>query len=98
MSWSINRFGKAFSALLFALLISAQTLSIAHAYEHDPGSLGETACTTCASFGQHIAVAVDTGQPVVQQGFSPIRRGACALPLAGRIADQARQRGPPARP
>ena len=67
-------------ALLFAFLIGVQTISIAHAYDHDPASLGDTVCATCISINQ-LAAAIDTGQvpaPVVSgpaHFYQPNQRG-----------------------
>lgn len=84
--------------LLFALLVGAQTISAAHAYEHDPGSVGDTTCATCVSGTQLAAAAVDSGQPVALPVARPALCSGQATMQVILARSQARQRGPPAIP
>jgi len=94
-------FGKSrrlISVSLIALLIGVQTISIAHAYEHDPESVQGTACATCVSVNQLAAAAIDNGQATAPGGF---KSGICndrVILIA--IVDLCipRERGPPADP
>ena len=94
-------FGKSrriISVSLIALLIGVQTISIAHAYEHDPESAQGTACATCVSINQLAAAAIDNGQATAPRGFQSVFSNDRATP--GAIVDlyAPRERGPPAAP
>ena len=86
------------SAMLIALLIGAQTISIAHAYEHDPESAQGTACATCVSANQFEAAAVDIGQATAPHGFETVVSNDRAA--LSTIVDlfAPRERGPPTAP
>lgn len=84
------------SALLISLLIGAQTISLAHASEHEAGLLQDS-CAICVGSGQLSAAATDSGQLhperftgqilwSEQQQFPPIT-----------FTEIPRQRGPPAK-
>lgn len=81
--------------LFFALLIGVQTISVAHAYEHDPASLGDTACATCISINQLAAASVDTGQAAAPTTPPPIHCAHPAIIAAATLVGEHRQRGPP---
>lgn len=83
-------------ALLGMLLFVAQSLAVAHAYEHDPGSTVDTTCASCIIGGQLANGCADAG-------------GECAPDLdvvSPEVGEQysvdtitilaAKQRGPPA--
>lgn len=94
-------FGKSrrfISVLLIALLIGVQTISIAHAYEHDPESVQGTACATCVSVNQLAAAAIDSGQATAPPGFDSVFGN--DRPILVAIVDLCapRVRGPPAAP
>jgi hypothetical protein len=90
--------GRIVSALLFALLISVQTISIAHAYEHDPGAFQDTACATCVSINQLAAVAVDHSHPETLPILKPVLRSNYFAAREASVVRTPRQRGPPALP
>jgi hypothetical protein len=94
-------FGKSrriISVSLIALLIGVQTISIAHAYEHDPESVQGTVCATCVSVNQLMAAAIDNGQATASRGFKSVFSNDRITPNA--IVDRyaPRERGPPAAP
>ena len=94
-------FGKSrrfISVSLIALLIGVQTISIAHAYEHDPASVQDTACATCVSVNQLAAAAIDNGQFTAPRRFKSVFGSDRAI--LNKIVDLCapRQRGPPAAP
>lgn len=97
----ISVFGKSgqlIGVTLMALLIGVQTISIAHAYEHDPESAQGTPCATCVSINQLAAAATDNGQakapPMFKSEFSNDR----AILIAIVNLCTPRERGPPAAP
>ncbi len=84
------------AALLGMLLFVAQSLAVAHAYQHDPGSAVDTTCASCIIGGQLANGCADTA-------------GECAPDLdvvSHEVGEQyvfdtiaipaAKQRGPPA--
>ena len=96
-----SEFGKSrrfISVTLIALLIGVQTISIAHAYEHDPEPVQGTACATCVSVNQLAAAAIDNGQAMAPRGFKSVFSNDRTTPNA--IVDRyaPRERGPPAIP
>lgn len=94
-------FGKShriISVSLIALLIGVQTISIAHAYEHDPESAQGTACATCVSVNQLAAAAIDNGQAMPPRGFKSVFSSDRATPNAIVDLYAPRERGPPAAP
>ena len=98
MSSVFGKFRQIVSAMLIALLIGAQTISIAHAYEHDPESTQGTACATCVSANQLEAAAVDNGQATAPRGFKTVVSSDHAT--RNTIVDlyAPRERGPPTAP
>ncbi len=86
------------SISLIALLIGVQTISIAHAYEHDPESVQGAACGTCVSANQLAAAAIDNGQATVPSGFKSVFSNDRTTPSAIVDLDAPRERGPPAAP
>jgi len=82
-------------ALLFALLISVQTISIAHAYDHDPGPFQDTACATCVSINQLAAIAVDHSFPATLPVTKPVLRCNHFAARETGVTRTPHQRGPP---
>ena len=80
------------------LLIGVQTISIAHAYEHDPQSVQGTACATCVSINQLAAAAIDNGQATAPRGFKSVFNNDRAILIAIVDLCVPRERGPPAAP
>jgi len=94
-------FGKSrriISVSLIALLIGVQTISIAHAYEHDPGSVQDTACATCVSINQLAAAAIDNGQVTAPLRVKSLISNDRAVLIAIVDLCAPRERGPPAVP
>lgn len=83
------------NAVLIVLLIAAQTGAIAHAYEHDPGTLQDATCASCVTVNQLSAACVDSGfrhdvEPAgVDHDSATYTPGESIRPLTHR------QRGPP---
>ncbi|MEJ2129580.1 MAG: hypothetical protein P8X81_12140 [Woeseiaceae bacterium] len=90
-----RKFGRFVSVLLFALLLSVQTIALAHAYEHDPASFQDTACATCISINQLAAATVDHGCDQSLEAFKPILRSLQTILETSAAAVVPRQRGPP---
>lgn len=93
-----RRSGTIVIATLFGFLLLAQTGVFAHTFEHDPGSVGDTACATCISLSQLAAAAVDSGFECTFEAFIRVRSAARAALHATRPIQVVRQRGPPATP
>lgn len=94
-------FGKShwiISVSLIALLIGVQTISIAHAFEHDPESAQGTPCAACVSVNQLAAAAIDNGQATPHFGFESVFSNDRATPNAIVDLYAPRERGPPAAP
>jgi len=94
-------FGKSrrlISVSLIALLIGVQTISIAHAYEHDPETVQGTACATCVSVNQLAAAAIDNGQATAPRGFKSEFSNDRSIVIAIVDLCTPRVRGPPAAP
>jgi hypothetical protein len=98
MSSVFGKFRQIVSAVLIALLICAQTISIAHAYEHDPESTQGTACAVCVSANQLEAAAVDNGQATAPRGFKTVIGNDRATRSAIVDLHAPRGRGPPTAP
>jgi hypothetical protein len=81
--------------LLALLLLSAQTVALAHAYEHDIGTQASPTCSVCMTANQLASACVgkpiDTEVPVFGSSAS-LRLNPVAKPSQ---AVSARQRGPP---
>lgn len=90
-----SRSGRFLGVALFAILLLAQTASFAHTFEHDAGSVGDTACATCISLSQIGAATVDSGFETALETIKPVRRAASGSVNTSRDATVARQRGPP---
>lgn len=90
--------GRIVSAIVFALLIGMQTMSVAHAFEHDPGTIGDKACATCISINQLSAATVDTGHIDPPAILKPIPVDHVEESGTSRTICVPRQRGPPATP
>jgi hypothetical protein len=98
MSSAFGKSRRFISISLIALLIGVQTISIAHAYEHDPESVQGTACATCVSVNQLAAAAIDNGQATAPRGFISVFSNDRTTPSAIVDLDAPRERGPPAAP
>ena len=98
MSSEFGKFRRFISVSLIALLIGVQTISIAHAYEHDPESIQGTACATCVSVNQLAAAAIDNGRATAPREFKSVFSNDRATPSAIIDLCAPRERGPPATP
>ena len=98
MSSVFGNFRRIISVLLIALLIGVQTISVTHAYEHDPESAQGTACATCVSVNQLAAAAIDSGQATAPRGFKSLISNDCATLIAVVDLCTPRVRGPPVVP
>ena len=84
------------AALLGALLLVAQSLAVAHAYQHDPGSAVETTCASCVIGGQLANACADSASDRVP-GLDVVSHEAREqFSFDTIIIPAARQRGPPA--
>lgn len=81
--------------LLFVLLVGVQTISFAHAFEHDATTLGDKACATCISLSQLAAVAIDTGEVPQTVVLKPVRTIRIVAIAPVRTSYPPNQRGPP---
>ena len=81
--------------LLALLLFGAQSGALAHAFEHDPGSLQNPTCAICVTVSQLDSSCVDTAviaTNVPQYSFEIVE----PAPIVHSIHTlNARQRGPP---
>ena len=82
------------STLLISLLIGAQTISLAHASEHDTG-LSQDSCAICVGSGQLSTAAMDSGPIYVERFFGPVLCGHQHTLPATSSNEIPRQRGPP---
>jgi hypothetical protein len=81
--------------LLVTLLFAAQSGALAHAFEHDAGTLQTQACAICVTVGQLDSSCVAAlGINEIEDCYScqPIARAAILKSLQAPVA---RQRGPP---
>jgi hypothetical protein len=83
------------SSLLISLLIGAQTISLAHASEHDAG-LSQDSCAICVGSSQISAAAVDNGPIHAERFFGPVLCSHRHIVPATTSKEIPRQRGPPA--
>lgn len=98
MSSVFGKFRRLISVSLIALLIAVQTISIAHAYEHDPESVQGTACATCVSVNQLAVAAIDNGQATAPRRFKSLFNKDRAVLVTIVDLCAPRERGPPAVP
>jgi hypothetical protein len=82
------------SSLLISMLIGAQTISLAHASEHDAG-LSQDSCATCVGSGQLSAAAVDSGPIHAERFFGPVLCSHQHTVPKTTSTEIPRQRGPP---
>lgn len=82
-------------AIFFVLLLGVQTISLAHAFEHDALSLGDRTCATCVSISQLTAVAVDTGEVPDLVAACPVRFSKAPTVATVVPSNTPNQRGPP---
>jgi len=81
--------------LLTMLLIGAQSGALAHAFEHDPGTLQNKACAICVTVGQ-----LDSGAIFVPSSYTVEPDYSCQAIVQTATFESfdglvARQRGPP---
>lgn len=89
-------FAGRFAALIGVLLLAAQSLALAHAYQHDPGSAVETTCASCVIGGQLANACADSASDRVP-GLDAVSHEACdQISFDTVIIPAAKQRGPPA--
>lgn len=91
-------FGKSWrvaSALLLVLQIGAQTGAVAHAYEHDPGTLQDTTCASCTTASQLTSACVDSGAIANIPRFHSRLETDRQIPHESIQTLTVRQRGPP---
>jgi hypothetical protein len=91
----ITKLGKSVSVLLIILLIGAQTGALAHSYKHDPGSVQEATCASCATAGQLSSACLDSGFCSEICAFHSSLEADQHLPTDSIHSFAARQRGPP---
>lgn len=84
------------AALLGMLLLVAQSLAVAHAYQHDPGAAVDATCASCIIGGQLANGCADSAgdcapdlDAVSHEVGKPTSFNTIAIPAA-------KQRGPPA--
>ncbi len=82
------------SSLLISLLIGAQTISLAHASEHEVDVPQDT-CPICVGSSQLSSAATDSGQVSTEQFFGPVLCSHRQYLPAISFAEIPRQRGPP---
>lgn len=94
---SVSRPQKAtFAVLLGAVLCLAQSLAVAHAYQHDLGSAVDAPCASCVIGGQLAAGCDDNGGDAAPRPGITAQHSREQLPLRTLIIPAAKQRGPPA--
>jgi hypothetical protein len=93
-----QKLGRAISAILFVLLICAQTIALAHTHQHEPVAFQDTACATCISLNQLETAAVDHGHYPSLQLTRPVICNDQKVVDTAAVVRAARQRGPPAQP
>lgn len=81
---------------LALVLIAAQAVASAHAFEHDAGSTKNQACTTCVAASQLGAATVDTGTVCTIAAPTQIHVEASISLFDSIHTLTVRQRGPPA--
>lgn len=86
---------KITSTLLIVLLVGAHSGAIAHAYEHDPGSLQDTTCASCVTVGELSSACLDSGVAADIRVLNSRLEADQQLPVASISTLSARQRGPP---
>jgi hypothetical protein len=86
---------KLTSTLLLVLLIAAQTGALAHADEHDPGTLQDTTCASCVSAGELTSACLDSGVAADIKAFHSGLETDQRIPIESIATLSARQRGPP---
>lgn len=83
------------SILLVVMLLGAHTGALAHAFQHDPGSLQDTTCASCAAASELANACIDNGIApdiqVLHSCLAAIQQG----PIESIATLSARQRGPP---
>ncbi len=82
------------SSLLVILLIGMQTVSLAHASEHEAGLLQDS-CAICVGSSEFSAAAVDTGPVHAEHFFGPVLSGHQQTIPSVTFTEIPRQRGPP---
>lgn len=82
------------SSLLIILLIGAQTISLAHAFEHEPDILQDS-CAICVGSGQIMSAAMDSGHVDTDLLFTPVLCRYQHYRLVSEFTVAPHQRGPP---
>jgi len=82
------------SSLLISLLIGAQTISLAHASEHEVDVLQDT-CAICVGTSQLSSAATDSGPVHIEHFFGPVLCSHPPYVPAITLTETPRQRGPP---
>jgi len=86
------------NVLLALLLISAQTATLAHTYQHEIGTPQNQACTACVTAGQLASACVDNPQIVEAGTFTSPLNFQTVSETCSVNAIVVRQRGPPTTP
>ena len=82
--------------LLALLLLGAQSASLAHAFEHEPGTPQNNTCTACIAASQLGSACVDVPATTTQLVSGWSRWAWQEIEFNSLNAITARQRGPPA--
>jgi len=82
--------------LLALLLLAAQSASLAHAYEHEPGTPQNNTCTTCIAASQLASACVDVPATNTPQVPGWPQWALQEIEFNSLHTITARQRGPPA--
>lgn len=81
--------------VLALLLVVAQTIALAHAYQHEAGSPQQQICSSCVSASQLSSACIDSGE-TLEITASPAELIATAQTVpVSRHTLVTRQRGPP---
>jgi len=83
--------------MLLVFLVVAQTGALAHAYQHDPGTLQDTTCASCVSAGELTSACLDSGIAADISAFHSCLETDQQVPIESIATLSARQRGPPGR-
>ena len=80
---------------MLVLLVAAQTGALAHAYEHDPGTLQDTTCASCVTAGELTSACLDSGVVADIRALHSSLETDQQIPIESIATLSARQRGPP---
>ena len=90
----VTAMNRIVSSLLISLLIGAQTISLAHASEHESGLLQDS-CAICVGSSELSSAAVDSGHVHAEHFFGPVSCSHQQTVPSFIFAEMPRQRGPP---